>query len=42
MTTFEIVTEFIEVEKEDDLTKAVFGCLELLSTEALNENRWLC
>lgn len=37
MTTFEIVKEFIEVEKEDDLTKAVFGCLELLSTSALNE-----
>ncbi len=37
MTQFELVNEFIDVSKEDDLTKAVFGCLELLSTEALNE-----
>ncbi|MCT9096974.1 hypothetical protein [Haloarchaeobius sp. HME9146] len=37
MSQFELVNEFIDVSKEDDLTKAVFGSLELLSTEALNE-----
>lgn len=37
MQNFEIANEFIDVEVEDDLTKAVFGCMELLSTDALNE-----
>lgn len=37
MAQFELVNEFVDVAKEDDLTKAVFGCLELLSTDALNE-----
>lgn len=37
MSQFELVNEFIDVSKEDDFTKAVFGCLELLSPEVLNE-----
>lgn len=37
MAQFELVNEFVDVAKEDDFTKAVFGCLELLGTGALNE-----
>lgn len=37
MSDFEIVDQFIQIDVEDDLTKAVFGCLQLLGPTALNE-----
>lgn len=37
MTEYELVKEFIDIDIENDLTKAVFGCLQLLSSEAINE-----
>lgn len=37
MAQYELAKEFVEVSNEDHLTKGVFGCLQLLSTEALNE-----
>lgn len=37
MADFEIIDEFVDIHVEDELTKAVFGCLQLLGPEALNE-----
>jgi len=37
MNKYEIADEFVDIEIEDDLTKAVFGCLQLLGKDALNE-----
>jgi hypothetical protein len=36
MTNYEIADAFVNINNEDDLTKAVFGCLELMSPSALN------
>lgn len=36
MADFELIDAFVHVDDEDSLTKAVFGCFELLSVEALN------
>lgn len=37
MARFEIADEFIDVDVENDLTKAIFGGFQLLSADALNE-----
>jgi len=36
MTVYEIADAFVTINNEDDLTKAVFGCLELMSPAALD------
>lgn len=37
MSKYGFADEFVDIEVEDELTKAVFGCLQLLGKDALNE-----